>query len=166
MKIQNQKGLALIEVLVGISISTIMIFGVYGMYDYSLKMVMEKSRKKEATAIANQEMEYLRNIDYEVLGTGATPPVKTVERNGISYTVLTDIQNVDDPFDNTGELDETGPDDYKTVRVEIQFDSAFSNNNSVILISNFTTKKVCTYDYCVFNNSNFDGCVFASEKCD
>ncbi|MFH1187486.1 MAG: prepilin-type N-terminal cleavage/methylation domain-containing protein [bacterium] len=152
MKTQTQKGFTLIEVMVGISILSIIIFGVYGMYDYSLKMVREKGRREEAMAIANQEIEYFRSINYNILGTAATmcapnpggcniPPVKTVVRNGINFTVITDISYVDDVFDNAGHLPEgndleSGLNDYKTARVEVRWDSTF-NNNSVILTSTF-----------------------------
>lgn len=151
MKTQTQKGFTLIEILVGISILSIMILGVYGMYDYSLKMAREKGRREEAMAIANQEIEHFRSIGYDVLGTAATmcapnpggcniPPVQTAVRNGINYTVLTDISYVDDVFDNEnheqGGNDDTGLNDYKIARVEVRWDST-SSNNSVMLTSTF-----------------------------
>ncbi|MFH1565088.1 MAG: type II secretion system protein [bacterium] len=175
MKKQTQKGFTLIEVLIGIFILNIMSLGVYGMYDHSLRMLRDKSKKKEALAIANEEMESLRNIEYGFLGTADTmctpnpaycnlPPVKTTTRNGINYTILTDIKNIDDVFDNAGG-DETGLNDYKTVRIEIQFDSTFKDTDSVVMISNFAPGYVCTYNSCLFDSSNFDGCSFSSVKC-
>lgn len=177
MKAQRQKGFTLIEAMVGIFILNIMALGVYGMYDYSLKMVRDKSRKKEALAIANQEMESLRNIEYDELGTATTdctpdparcnlPPLKTVARNGVNYTILTNISNFNEAFDDTDGIDSTGVNDYKIVRIEVQFDSIFNNTNSVVLISNFTTSATCTYSYCVFNTSNFNNCSFTIDKCD
>lgn len=174
MKTQKQKGFTLIEAMVGIFILNLMALGVYGMYDYSLKMVRDKSRKKEALAIATQEMESLRNIEYNELGTADTvcapactlPHLKTVTRNGVDYTVLTDIINIQDTFDDEDGNDDTGINDYKTVRIEVQFDSILGVNNSVVLISNFTTSAVCTYNSCMFDTSNFDNCSFTIDKCD
>jgi uncharacterized protein (TIGR02145 family) len=149
MKKRNQKGMTVIEVLVGIFILSIMIFGVYGMYNYSLKIVREKSRREQALTIANEEIESFRSINYNILGTISTdcapnpcdlPETKTVTKNGVEYTIITDIRHIDDPFDNVGQdpegADDTGLNDYKKVKVEVRWGEV-TDYDSIVFFSTF-----------------------------
>jgi prepilin-type N-terminal cleavage/methylation domain-containing protein len=146
-KINSKQGFTLIEVLTGIFILCIMIFGVYEMYNYSLKIVREKGKREQAIAIANEEMEYFRSINYDSLGPylcegWAVSDNKTVTRNGINYEVITNIECVNDPFDGEGidegedDYDDTGIGDYKKARVEVRWGQA-SDYKSIIFVSTF-----------------------------
>ncbi|MDP3992985.1 MAG: carboxypeptidase-like regulatory domain-containing protein [bacterium] len=60
-----------------------------------------------ANALANEQLEYLRNIPYDSLSTqdgtilpqGSIPDTQTVTRGGVSFKLDTTIIFVDDPFD-------------------------------------------------------------------
>jgi len=144
-----KRGFTLIEITIGLLIVTMVTIGVYNMLNYALRLIREKGWREQALTIANEEMEYFRSISYDTLGTAATncaptacslAPVKTVTRNNRNYTVLTDVRHIDDVFDNTPQTevgtDDTGLNDYKKARVEVQWPSSF-DNNSIILVSTF-----------------------------
>lgn len=76
-----------------------------------------------AIQVAAEQMEIIRNLPYDDVGTtagfptGVIPSNQTITRAGISFDIVTTVRNVDDPFDGTvgGSPNDLSPADYKSV---------------------------------------------------
>ncbi|EKD43816.1 MAG: hypothetical protein ACD_72C00105G0001, partial [uncultured bacterium] len=75
--------------------------------------------------VLSEQLEVARNLPYESIGiengipAGVLKHSQTIARNGTSFTVITSVRNIDDPFDGTlgGTPNDTSPADYKLVEV-------------------------------------------------
>jgi len=138
------KGFTLIELMVSITIITVLIFGLYNLIILSIKISTENKAYVEATEIANQKMEQIRNLPYDQVGVllgsppGSIPQVEYVEREG-RYKINTYIKFEDDPYDGLiGST--TNPDenncglDYKIATVIVSWQGEYGDKK----ISMFT----------------------------
>jgi len=138
----NFLGFTLVEVLLGIVILALITLTLYALINFALKVIWESKAKITATQLANQKIEMARNLPYADVGTiggippGSIPQTEVVNRNGIDYTITTDVIYIDDPFDGT--IDSDPPDtlntDYKRIRIEVSWDYRLSHK-PVVLIS-------------------------------
>lgn len=89
---------------------------------------MRVSRLKViVAALANEQFEIIRNLPYADVGlVNGVPPGKLlrsrlITRNGIEFSVITTVRNIDDPFDGTigGTPNDLSPADYKLVALDI-----------------------------------------------
>ena len=77
------------------------------------------------TALLAEKLELVRNLPYEDVGvtggipSGVLPYSTTTIRNGQTFTLITTVRNIDDPFDGTlgGSPNDTAPADYKLVEI-------------------------------------------------
>jgi len=101
-------GFTLIEVLVGTFLVLIVFLGIFGGYQLALKVVSQSKARIIATAIANQNIEMIRNLPYKKVGTtphaidepaGDVSKITTTSQNNIEYTVETKIIYINDCFD-------------------------------------------------------------------
>ncbi len=103
--IKNQAGISLIETLIILLIFTGMFITMQSVFQFSIQKLQTSKAKLIAVEIANSQIEILRNIDYNLLGTisgspiGTIPAEKTIEQSNITFTVQTTIRYFDDPFD-------------------------------------------------------------------
>ena len=120
-----KNGFTLIETLIGVAILAIVMLGIYGIFQGSLRMVNSSRARLTAQMLVNQKLEEARNLPYNKVGTISGIPSGTITeeveitRNGIDFTVKTTVVYLDDPFDGTS-ADETDdlPNDYKRVKVK------------------------------------------------
>ena len=122
------KGFGLIDVIVGIALMLIMFLALFGVLRASLMLSTLSKAKASAVELASTQMEYLRGLSYDSLGTvsgipaGLVPQTATTTIDGIPYTVRTFIQYKDDPADGTGVQDaNVVTTDYKTGKVTISY---------------------------------------------
>ncbi|MFH1354371.1 MAG: carboxypeptidase regulatory-like domain-containing protein [bacterium] len=100
-----QQGFTLIELLIATFIIGTTLTGVFGLFVLTLRTAQEGERRVAAVALANERVEMVRNLPYVDVGTvggvpaGSIPQEEEVVRNGVTYTVRTDIRYIDDPFD-------------------------------------------------------------------
>lgn len=129
MKIKNQSGTTLIEVVMAIGLVAMLFGGLYLFYESVLDVVQNFGFRVEATTILNREAEIVRNLPYGSVGTlggfpsGVLLQTKTVtSTNGKIFTVRTTVRNIDDPFDGTlgGSPNDTAPADYKLVEIQVE----------------------------------------------
>ncbi|MEK7613285.1 MAG: carboxypeptidase-like regulatory domain-containing protein [Patescibacteria group bacterium] len=120
------RGLSLIDTIVGISIITIVFFGLFGAFKLSVELVYSTKAKISAVALLGERLEYIRSFAYDDVGTVGGIPPGNIEPlvqstvNGVPYTVRTLVQYTDAPEDGLDDLDENGiTADYKTVKVEV-----------------------------------------------
>jgi prepilin-type N-terminal cleavage/methylation domain-containing protein len=130
-----RNGFTLIETLIGIAILAIVMLGIYGIFQGSLKMVNSSRARLTAQVLINQKLEETRNLSYNKVGTVSGIPsgviIEEVEitRNGINFTVKTTVVYIDDPFDGINPGD-TLPNDYKRVKVKADWSGAFEGSLS------------------------------------
>jgi type II secretory pathway pseudopilin PulG len=135
-KISNNNGFTLIEALVGVALVIIVFMGIFGAYRLALKIVSMSKDKITATAIANSQLEIIRNLPYSSVGLknatlpmvlGDIDPIVTKMINNITYTVATSVQYVVDAADGTGASDQCDW-DYKRADVTVSWEDSFSGN--------------------------------------
>ena len=128
-----QNSFTLVEVLIGTFLILIVFLGIFGLYQLSLKVVSQGERKIIATNIATQEMERIRNLSYNSIGTksailpfaeGLLDNSTTTIRNSVEYTIETEIKYTVDEADGSGEQDSCNW-DYKKVGVNIFWQGRF-----------------------------------------
>ena len=119
------RGFTLIEVTVSVAIFLIFALGVYGGVNMVSKVVYHSRVRILETALLAEELEVVRNLPFDQVGiedgvpSGALKRTRTVKRNGVDFTLVTTVRNVDDPFDGTvtGTPRDYSPADYKLVEM-------------------------------------------------
>jgi len=121
-----ERGVTLIDVIVGTAIITIVFLGIFGAFQLSIELVFNTKAKTGAVSLVTEQMEFIRSLGYDAVGTvggipsGAIPQLSQEPLNGVTYTVRTFIQYEDAPEDGLDVLDENGiTADYKTIKVEV-----------------------------------------------
>lgn len=109
---------------------------------------MQARCQLQATEIANQQLEIIRNLPYANIGTtqgwpsGNIPSSQTITKQGINYAVKITPRYVDDPFDGQVPND-TAPNDYKKVEIQVSWDR-YPCRSPVLLSSIFAPKGIET----------------------
>lgn len=123
----NNKGFTLVEILVALTLFSIITTGVYFAYANILDVTAANRLKQIAAAVVAEEVEILRNLPYEDVGIVGGAPAgklraeKTVAADDVVLTVETFVRNIDDPFDGTlgGNPNDTAPADYRLVTYRV-----------------------------------------------
>lgn len=122
----KKKAFTLIEVLVGISLFTIIFLGIISGFLLGFRVIGISQRKIVATQIAQGEIEKIKNMAYLDIGTiGAQLPYAsgtlesstTTILNGIEYKIERLVKFISDPTDE----DEECFLDYKKVKISVSF---------------------------------------------
>lgn len=136
------RGMTLIDVLVGSAITLVIFVALFGLLRASFTLSSLTKSKSIATSIASSQMEYIRSLAYDDMGTiggipaGLIPEVATTTQNNLTFVTRTFIRYVDDPADGLDTADETGIiTDYKQVKVTVSY-TLNGGERSVELISN------------------------------
>lgn len=148
IKNQSRNSFTLVEVLVGTFLILIIFLGIFGLYQLALKVIAQSERKITATALANREMEKIRNLPYLGAGTvGAILPLAegslevstTTRQNQIDYLIERKIKYVVDEADGAGGADSCNW-DYKRAEIKVSWSGRFSG--SVRTISDLAPKDI------------------------
>lgn len=144
------RGTSLIDVIIGIALILIVFLGLLGLLRASLLISSSSKAKAGATAIATTQMEYIRSLSYDSVGTIGGIPAGPVEQyatttmNGIPYGVRTLVQYVDDAKDGSGAGDTNGiPTDYKRVRVATTYQFR-GEERQIVIVSNVVPPSIET----------------------
>ncbi len=140
-KKNTTKGFTLVELLVGVTVFTVVLMSVYGAYTSIFNVVYTSRAKIDAVDLMDEQFEIVRNLPYTDVGISGGIPVgklshiQTIVRDGYAFVVTTTIRNIDDPFDGTlgGTPNDTSPSDYKFV--EIQIDCARCKNFTPAIVT-------------------------------
>jgi type II secretory pathway pseudopilin PulG len=121
---RSLRGMTLIDVLIGISLMLIIFTGLTSLLSTSLKVSVLAKTHGNAIAIAESQLEYVRSLSYDSIGTvggipaGNIPQYATTTQNGLSFVTRTYIAYVDSPADGLGSADVNGiTSDYKVAKV-------------------------------------------------
>jgi len=120
-------GFTLIESLIGVAVFMLVAVSAYQAYAATMSAVRASRLTVAAAALANEQFEIVRNLPYENVGVqggipnGTIPPVQTLLRDTVAFTVETTIRNIDDSFDGTigGAPNDLSPADYKLLELVI-----------------------------------------------
>lgn len=122
-----RRGLTFIDVIISVAILVFLFGGIYLVYFSIVDVVNNLELRTLATSLLNRQMEVVRNISYESVGTvggvpsGIIPQEQVVAMGDVSFKVKTVVRNIDDPFDGTlgSNPNDTAPADYKLVELEV-----------------------------------------------
>lgn len=137
----HNRGLTLIDVIVGITLMLIVFLGIFGAYSLGLKVVGLSKSKIEATALANQWVEIIRNLPYQSVGTkranlpqaeGILEPITTVTRNNIEYTISIKVRYIVDSADGLVAPEDDCYLDYKRVEVRVFWSGLFGGEVKLV----------------------------------
>lgn len=122
---RKNKGLTLVEVIIATTTFLIFATGAYQGY-LALQAAMFSARYKALAAdLINARFEIIRNLPYSEVGipggnpNGVVPASEIVVSDNVTFTVLTAIINIDDPFDGTAATGDSFPNDYKLVEISV-----------------------------------------------
>lgn len=123
----NQKGFSLLEVLVASAIFLLFALGIYSGINLVFKVVYQSRMSILQTALLAERLEVARNLPYDQVGiingtpSGVLPYSTTTVRNGQTFTIITTVRNIDDPFDGVigGIPNDSSPADYKLVEMSV-----------------------------------------------
>ena len=142
------QGFGLVDVIVGVALMLVIFLALFGVLRASLMLSALAKAKAYAVELASTQMEYLRGLSYDALGTvggipsGAVPQTATTTIDGVSYVVRTFVIYKDDSADGSGTQDSNGiTTDYKTGKVAVSY-TLNSLNKSIELVSNFVPPSI------------------------
>lgn len=123
----RRQGTTLPEVLAALSIFVLFAVATAQVVTSLLRLNATAAGQVASTAVANEQIEVMRNLAFDNVGTvggvpsGLVPPTQSLSRSGHTFSVVTTIRNIDDPFDGTigGIPNDTAPADYKLVEVRV-----------------------------------------------
>lgn len=144
---RNPYGTTLIEVLIALFVFSVMALTFYEAFTLGMIHLVDAQKRLQATTLAVEQMEKIRNLSYEDVGfdegvpqcINHCPIVPTEERilEGASFTIETSIQYVDDPDDGTlASGSDAVPNDYKRVTVRVGWGNR-DNSHRVEMVSRF-----------------------------
>lgn len=121
------RGFTLIEALIGATVFAVIAVSIYRSYIAIAEAGRSSRLKITAVALANEQLEIIRNLPYPDVGivggipAGKIPRTQTLTRGGTTLQAETTIRNVDDPFDGTlgGVPNDTAPADFKIVELRL-----------------------------------------------
>jgi len=144
------RGMSFMDVIVGVALVLIVFLALFGLLRASLLISSSAKAKSGATAVATTQMEYMRSLPYNSIGTvggipaGPVAQYATTTLNGIPYTVRTLVQYVDDAKDGSGSSDSNGiTTDYKQVRITTSYIFR-AEEREVAIVSNIAPPSIET----------------------
>lgn len=124
-------GFTLIEAAVFLFIFSIISLTFYQAWSLGTRHIMNSKYRLGATAIAAQQMEIIRSLIFDDIGTTSGIPTgtlaqnQTITANSNTYQVHTVVQFVDDATDGTaGAGTDMAPNDYKKVTLTVSWGGA------------------------------------------
>ncbi len=143
---KSLKGFTLTETLVGTALMLIVFLGIFGAYQLSLKVIGLSKAKIIATAIANGQIEKIRNLTFGSIGVqggfpeGVLEVTTTTIQNNIQYTIETRVDYMVDLADGEVPPQDECPNDYKKVQVKVSWPGRFGGQ--VILVTDIAPKNL------------------------
>lgn len=141
---RNENGFSLIEAIISVGMVSIMAVAVVGLFSGNILSLGLSQSRATGLALANEKMEYLRDLPYDSVATqdgpiypaGTISDNENVTRNGIKFRVNITIKYADDPFDGnldgtvSGKPQDLYPYDYKQAEIKV-----YLQNNSAKVAS-------------------------------
>jgi type II secretory pathway pseudopilin PulG len=149
-KLQQKGGFSLVEILIVSAIMLVVFGGLLISFRYSLELIGHSRAKLTALTLANDNMEYIRSLSYNAVGTvagipsGLIPQVSTTSLNGITFTRRVLVEYIDDDGDGLGAADSNGiTTDYKQAKVTLEW-TLRGVTKKVFLVTNVIPRSIET----------------------
>ncbi len=129
----RSKGFTLIEAVLFLFLFTVITLAFYQTWAAATKHIVNVKNRLGAVAVANQQIEIVRSIIFDDIGTTTGIPVGTLSEyqtlsvNNSQYTVHTLVQFVDDATDGTLGSGDIAPNDYKKVTITVSWGAGGTN---------------------------------------
>jgi len=149
---KNQKliGQSIIGILIAIAIFALLANAIFTLVTSSYRLIGFTRARITARHLAQNRIEFIRNLPYDSVGTQGGIPSGPLEQNestrvnGMNFNIKTSILYIDDSFDLEAP-DDLLPTDYKRIRVEVSWDGVLSSNrNPVVIVTDISPKGVET----------------------
>jgi hypothetical protein len=143
-------GFSLVEAIIAIGIIGLFVFAIYGLLLSTLKIINDDQNRTVALGIARKRLELIKNLPYDSVGTVGGVPSGSINQsedeqlNGVTFTIATNIQYVDDSFDGVAPTDTLNT-DYKKVRVRVTWNQG-ETDNPVVLVANIVPTTIESND--------------------
>lgn len=130
-KFKKNKGISLIDVIVGTSLMLIIFLGIFATYQLLLKTINQNEIRIIATAVANQQIEIIKNLPYESVGIkggfpdGILEQSTTTVRNNMNFIIERRVDYVIDSADGISLPNDSCPNDYKKAEVKVTWTGRF-----------------------------------------
>lgn len=140
LKNHQHPGNTLVEILVAVGIFSIIVGSLYALFASGIELVRDNQARVTALAVANEQIEIIKNLPYDDIGTDGGIPdgtllqTQVITSNNIPFTVQTDIRFVDDEYDNISPTDLL-PVDYKRVQITISWPNMTANKAVTLVTS-------------------------------
>jgi hypothetical protein len=149
-KTYHNRGITLVEVIFVASVIVLFFGGLFSGVMYTFEIIGSSKAKLTALSVATSQIEYVRSLSYNAVGTvagippGAIPQVSTTTNNNILFTVRTLVSYVDDPADGIGGSDNNGiTTDYKQAKVTVSWEDK-GIVDEVMLVTNVIPRSIET----------------------
>lgn len=142
-----QAGFSYIEIIIASGIFLIVLHALLTLISATYQLLGVSRIEASARALANEQMEVIRNLSFDDIGTqggipsGPLTQIQTKNLNGQDFTVTTSIIYIDDDYDDVSPTD-TLPTDYKRARVTVSWDGVFPTEEIITLITDIAPKGV------------------------
>ncbi len=116
-----RRGITLIDLIISISIIALLFGGIYVVYISIESSISGAAVRTAAVAAIDNELEIVRNLPYEDVGTiggipaGVIPQAQTVSQGNYLFSLQTTVLNIDDPYDTSPSSSPVA--DYKLVDI-------------------------------------------------
>lgn len=150
------QGFTLIEVLIAVFLLAVAAIAFTGLLVLSTRISLESERQTVAQGIVNEELEYIRSLNYDSVGItlppqgelyGVLEPTATVTRNAQTYNVERHVFYGDDVGNGVNPVPNTLNADYKRVTIKATWTSAGGQIRDVeagTVITNSINITTCT----------------------
>lgn len=140
---RSLRGMSFMDVIIGTALVLTVFIALSGLLRSSLVVASLAKSKLVATGVAESQMEYVRSLSYDAVGTvggipaGNIPQYATTTSNGMTLVTRTYIEYMDDPADGLEINDSNGiTTDYKRIKVSVAY-TANKVPHTVELVSNY-----------------------------
>lgn len=127
---RTARGMTFMDVIIGTALILVIFTALVGLLRSSLRITSLAKSRSVATAAAEGQIEYIRSLSYDNVGTiggipaGPIPQYATTTQDGVTLVTRTFISYTDDPADGLGTNDSNGiMTDYKTIKVSVTYTS-------------------------------------------
>lgn len=120
-------GFTLVEAAVFLFVFSVISLTFYETWTLGMRHIANAKYRLGATAVANQQMEIIRSLVFDDIGTtsgiptGTLPVNQTITANTTTYHVLTAVSFVDDSTDGKSGSGDLAPNDYKRVTLTVSW---------------------------------------------
>ncbi len=130
----TEKGSAYIDILIGLAVLLIALSSLVPLFVLAIDTVKDNEFKTIAQELVTKEIEAIKGLNYDDIGTpqgnpeGILEPNHAEEVNGKNFAINCQVKWVDDPSD--GQVpDDIDPRDYKQVTVKVTWSTALKTNS-------------------------------------